>query len=70
MPTPCQTESIDERAGYAVLVSVGLVAAARGTGTSPAEHLSVWLGPRQLGPPALLLVAAALPSITRRQTDR
>lgn len=51
---------------YAVLVSVGLVAAA--VGTTLAGHLSVWLEPRQLllGPPVLLLVAAALPSITRR----
>ena len=53
---------------YAVLVSVGLVAAAGGT--SLAGQLSQWLEPRQLllGPPALLLVAAALPRITRRRS--
>lgn len=50
---------------YAVLVSVGLVAAA--TGTSLAGHLSAWLEPRLLllGPPVLLLVAAALLAVAR-----
>ena len=43
---------------YAVLVSVGLVAAA--AGTTLAGQLSTWLEPHQLllGPPALLLIAS------------
>lgn len=56
---------------YAVLVSISLVASA--TGTNLAGHLSAWLEPRQLllGPPVLLLAAAALLSITRgRPTAR
>ena len=52
---------------YAVLVSVGLVAAA--AGTTMAGQLSTWLTPDQLllGPPALLLIAASLHTLQGKQ---
>jgi predicted MFS family arabinose efflux permease len=54
----------------AVLVSVGLVAAA--SGTTVAGQLSTWLTPEQLllGPPALLQTAACLQMLQTRRSHR